>query len=77
MRMARTKSPTTRPKFELFVRYTFAQNSQNVSERNVSAVEHLLRKGKRQLEVYENPAVRDCWVSQEMRDWDTAWRKRH
>ncbi|KAG6831941.1 hypothetical protein H0H92_006542 [Tricholoma furcatifolium] len=74
LRMVRTKPDNTRPKFLLFVRYTFHTNASSVSSRNVSAVEHLLRKGTRQLEMYENPTVKDCWVSNEMLEWEKAWK---
>lgn len=67
--MALAKPPPTRPKFLLFVRYTFRTNASSVSPRDVSAIEHLLRKGKRQIEMYEDPQVRDCWVSEEMQGW--------
>ena len=32
--------------------------------------------GKKQLEVYEDPKVRDCWVSKEMQEWDERDRQR-
>ncbi|KAF8271990.1 hypothetical protein EI94DRAFT_1567317 [Lactarius quietus] len=69
LRMVRTKPPSTRDKFRLFIRYSFKTQAVAVSPRSVSTVEHLVRRGKRQLETYENPSVTDCWVSQEMRDW--------
>lgn len=72
LRMARSKPPPARPKFSLFVRYTFKTQSSSISPREVSAIEHLLRKGKRQIEMYEDPQVRDCWVSQAMRDWEIS-----
>ncbi|ESK95030.1 heat shock [Moniliophthora roreri MCA 2997] len=75
LRMVRSKPPASRLKFSLFVRYTFRTNASNISPRDVSTIEHLLRKGKRQLEMYETPSVKDCWVSEEMRDWDRNWRR--
>ncbi|KAI0345777.1 hypothetical protein BDW22DRAFT_1389674 [Trametopsis cervina] len=75
LRMAYSKPPAARPKFSLFVRYTFKTQSTAISTRDVSAIEHLLRKGKRQIEMYEDPKVRDCWVSQEMRDWEGRQRE--
>ena len=75
--MARSKPPSARPKFNLFVRYTFKTQSSALSPRDVSAIEHLLRKGKRQVEMYEDPKVRDCWVSQDMRDWEIREREGH
>lgn len=64
--MVRTKPPLTQPKFLLVLRYTFHANASAISPRNVSAVEHLLRKGTRQIEMYEDDAVKDVWVSSEM-----------
>ncbi|KAI0781989.1 hypothetical protein C8Q75DRAFT_796005 [Abortiporus biennis] len=75
LRMARTKPPQTQSKFRLFVRYNFKTQASAMSPRDVSAIEHLLRKGKRQVEMYEDPAVRDCWVSQAMQEWDANDRK--
>jgi len=76
LRMVRMKPDTTRPKFDLMVRYSFRTQASSVTPRQVSAIEHLLRKGSRQIEMYEDAAVKDCWVSQEMRDWDSAHRSR-
>jgi len=69
LRMAKRKPEIVRPKFRLFVRYTFHSNASNVSPRNVSSIEHLLRKGARQLEQLEDPAVKDCFLSREMVEW--------
>ena len=70
--MVNTKPPVARPKFRLFVQYTFRTNATNVSPRDVSAIEHLLRRGRRQLGMYEDPSVTDCWVSQDMKTWAKA-----
>jgi succinate dehydrogenase assembly factor 1 len=69
--MVRSKPENTRHKFHLYVQYTFHQNAERISPRNVSAIEHLLRTGRRQVEMYEDPAVKDCWVSADM----IAWKK--
>lgn len=69
LRMVQSKPPPARPKFRLFVRYTFKTQVASVSPRDVAAIEHLIRKGKRQLETYEDPKVRDIWVSNAMREW--------
>ncbi|THU87046.1 hypothetical protein K435DRAFT_356690 [Dendrothele bispora CBS 962.96] len=47
LRMVKTKPASKQHKFSLFVRYTFRTNASSVSPRNVSTIEHLLRKGKR------------------------------
>ncbi len=67
--MIKTKPTEAQPKFRLLVRYTFHSNATKVAPRNISYIEHLLRKGERQLESYEDPAVKDCWVSEEMVAW--------
>ena len=74
--MVNSKPPSTRPKFLLLVRYTFRTNASSISPRDVSAIEHLMRKGTRQLETYENHGVKDCWMSEEMLGWDEM-RKAH
>ncbi|KAG6336052.1 hypothetical protein ID866_3025 [Astraeus odoratus] len=68
--MVRTKPPHTQDKFSLFVRYTFRTQASVVSPRNISAIEHLLRRGRRQIELYENPSIKDCHISRDMRDWE-------
>ncbi|KAG1774813.1 hypothetical protein EV702DRAFT_470278 [Suillus placidus] len=70
LRMVRTKPALTQPKFLLFVRYNFHTQASSVSPRDVAAIEHLLRRGRRQLEMYEQPSVRDCQISQAMSDWE-------
>ncbi|KAI9058361.1 hypothetical protein FKP32DRAFT_1606788 [Trametes sanguinea] len=69
LRMVNTKPPAAQSKFRLFVRYSFKTQATSVSPRNISTIEHLLRRGRRQIEMYEDPSVRDCWVSSEMEDW--------
>lgn len=76
LRMVRTKPPLTQPKFLLVLRYTFHANASAISPRNVSAIEHLLRKGTRQIEMYEDDAVKDVWVSSEMLQWQDRWKTR-
>ena len=67
--MANSKPPVAQPKFRLFVRYTFKTQAASISPRDIAAIEHLLRRGRRQLEMYEDPKVRDCFVSSEMVQW--------
>ncbi|KAH9891649.1 hypothetical protein C8Q73DRAFT_81518 [Cubamyces lactineus] len=69
LRMVNTKPPAAQPKFRLFVRYSFKTQAAAVSPRDVSTIEHLLRRGRRQIEMYEDPKVRDCWVSSDMVQW--------
>ncbi|KAG2155838.1 uncharacterized protein EDB93DRAFT_55177 [Suillus bovinus] len=70
LRMVRTKPALTQAKFLLFVRYNFHTQASSVSPREVAAIEHLLRRGRRQLEMYEQPSVKDCQISQVMSDWE-------
>ena len=72
--MVSTKPSPSQPKFLLFVRYTFRTQASSVSARDVAAIEHLLRKGRRQLEGLEELGVKDCWVSKEMEEWDRQTR---
>jgi succinate dehydrogenase assembly factor 1 len=72
--MVSAKPNLVQPKFRLFVRYTFHLNA-NLSPRNITFIEHLLRKGRRQIESYEDPAVTDCWVSEEMVAWNATWKR--
>ncbi|KAJ7600710.1 hypothetical protein C8J56DRAFT_847282 [Mycena floridula] len=76
LRMAQRKPQSTRAKFDLLVRYTFRQRASSVSARDVSAIEHLMRTGKRKIEMYEDPSVKDCWVSEEMQEWSKSQKRR-
>ena len=66
--MVKTKPKPTQDKFLLYVRYTFRQNALSVSYRDVSAIEHLLRKGARQLDMYEDTGVKDCFTMIEWKE---------
>ncbi|TFK52612.1 hypothetical protein OE88DRAFT_1734582 [Heliocybe sulcata] len=70
LRMVRTKPEAAQPKFRLFVRYAFHTQTHSVTPRNIGAIEHMLRRGRAQLEMYERKEVRDVWVSKEMREWE-------
>ncbi|KAJ3473357.1 hypothetical protein NLG97_g10349 [Lecanicillium saksenae] len=48
----------TRPHFQAFARSEFAKNLA-IDKRDFAAIEFLLRKGKRQLEVYSSPGIKD------------------
>ncbi|CAH1768399.1 11201_t:CDS:2, partial [Entrophospora sp. SA101] len=51
-RAIRKKSTETRPRFQEFVRIQFRQHK--ISSKDHSAIEYLLRRGKRQLEAYQD-----------------------
>ncbi|KAJ7095864.1 hypothetical protein B0H15DRAFT_827401 [Mycena belliarum] len=77
LRIPRTKPAPTRAKWDLMIRYTFRKNAASASPRAVSVIEHLLRTGTRQVSMYEDRSVTDCWVSTEMRQWaDTQQQRR-
>ncbi|KAH9841567.1 uncharacterized protein C8Q71DRAFT_737673 [Rhodofomes roseus] len=69
LRMVHSKPSAVRENFDLFVRYTFRTRASSVSPRDVAAIEHLLRHGRRQVEIYEDSKVRNCFVSREMMEW--------
>ncbi|KAF8305647.1 hypothetical protein DL93DRAFT_2089305 [Clavulina sp. PMI_390] len=69
LRMTRTKPPATRTKFLTYVTYTFHRNAKLVSPREFSTIEYMIRQGTKQLEMYENPALRDCFLNEEMAEW--------
>lgn len=75
LRIARSKPTETQAKFDILIRYTFRTQASSVGPRQISAIEHLLRKGKRQMEIYEAPLVKDCYISQEMKEWNRAFRR--
>ena len=56
LRAARTKPASTRPNFEAFARREFGRNV-GVDKKDFGAIEFLLRKGQKQLEVYEAPGI--------------------
>ena len=58
LRAARNKPVDTRPNFEAFARREFARH-QATDKKDFTAIEFLLRKGQKQLEVYEAPNIRN------------------
>ena len=51
-----------REHFKMYIRDQF-QKSKNLSKKDFAAIEYLLRKGGRQLELYGSPGVRDIKLS--------------
>ena len=74
--MAHSKPPNSRENFDFFVRYTFRTRASSVSPRDVAAIEHLLRHGRRQVEMYEDSKVRNCFINKEMLEWGQQHRRR-
>ncbi|KAK5987575.1 Succinate dehydrogenase assembly factor 1 [Cladobotryum mycophilum] len=58
LRESRKKPQSTRPHFEKFARSEFVKHI-SIDKRDFAAVEFLLRKGRRQLEVYSSPGIKD------------------
>ncbi|KAJ4361510.1 hypothetical protein N0V85_009399 [Neurospora sp. IMI 360204] len=58
LRECRKKPEATRAHFKAFARTEFEKNIK-VDRKDFSAIEFLLRKGSRQLEMYASPGVKD------------------
>ncbi|KAL6869038.1 hypothetical protein ACO1O0_000361 [Amphichorda felina] len=58
LRESRKKPPATRAHFENFARAEFARNLA-IDKRDFAAIEYLLRKGRRQLDAYSSPGIKD------------------
>lgn len=56
--MKLTTLQETRGHFEAFARSEFDKNI-GIDKKNFAAVEFLVRKGRRQLEVYSSPGIKD------------------
>jgi succinate dehydrogenase assembly factor 1 len=66
--MAHSKPPGARENFTILVQYEFRVRGA-VGARDVGTIEYLIRRGKKRLDMLEDPGVKECWVSAEMRDW--------
>ncbi|KAK2005067.1 hypothetical protein LX36DRAFT_649017 [Colletotrichum falcatum] len=58
IREIRKKPENAQPHFQTFARAEFDMYI-TVDKRDFSVVEHLLRKGRRQLEMYSSPSIKD------------------
>ncbi|RFU35182.1 hypothetical protein B7463_g1152, partial [Scytalidium lignicola] len=58
LRESRKKPATTRNHFESFARKEF-EKGLRVDKKDFGTIEYLLRKGKRQLEMYSSPGIKD------------------
>ncbi|PVF99525.1 hypothetical protein CPB86DRAFT_756664 [Serendipita vermifera] len=72
LRLVRTKPEPSQARFRTLIRWTFRrpQVMENVSPRDVSLIEHLVRKGKRSVELWENPGVKDVVITAQMKGWE-------
>ncbi|KAF9730705.1 hypothetical protein PMIN06_006407 [Paraphaeosphaeria minitans] len=61
LRAARAKPVTNRGHFQALARNEFHKH-RAVDKKDFSAIEYLLRRGRRQLEMYEEAGVRDVKV---------------
>ncbi|KAK8165758.1 complex 1 protein-domain-containing protein [Phyllosticta citribraziliensis] len=58
LRAARKKPEDTRRNWKAFAREEFEKNM-SIGKRDFGAIEYMLRKGHRQLEIYEDQGIRD------------------
>ncbi|KAK4216047.1 complex 1 protein-domain-containing protein [Rhypophila decipiens] len=58
LRECRKKPAATQSHFRTFARNEF-EKYKDVRGRDIQTIEHLLRKGRRQLEIYSSPSVKD------------------
>ncbi|KAF1358078.1 hypothetical protein EJ07DRAFT_125452 [Lizonia empirigonia] len=58
LRAVREKPSDTRSHFREFARAEFHKN-QGVGKKDFGTIEYLLRRGRRQLETYQDPGIRD------------------
>ncbi|KAJ4380126.1 hypothetical protein N0V86_004435 [Didymella sp. IMI 355093] len=58
LRAVREKPANTRLHFREFARTEFHKN-QGVGKKDFGTIEYLLRKGRRQLETYQDPGIKD------------------
>ncbi|KAL2126332.1 hypothetical protein VTI74DRAFT_1169 [Chaetomium olivicolor] len=58
LRECRKKPEASRSNFRAFARTEFQKNIK-IDKRDFAAIEFLLRKGRRQLEMYASPGVKD------------------
>ncbi|CAK7245293.1 MAG: hypothetical protein STHCBS139747_006869 [Sporothrix thermara] len=58
LRASRQKPPEARPHFEEYARSEFARH-RGLEKRDFGAIEFLLRKGRRQLDVMASPGIKN------------------
>ncbi|KAJ2785721.1 hypothetical protein H4R18_000412 [Coemansia javaensis] len=59
LRAARAKPEESRPRFRALARREFERGIAAAGRADVGAIEHLLRIGRRRLDQYRQPSVRD------------------
>ncbi|OCK82862.1 hypothetical protein K432DRAFT_380039 [Lepidopterella palustris CBS 459.81] len=58
LRAVREKPVDARPNFRAFARSEFEKNM-SLSKKDFSAIEYILRRGHRQLEIYMDPGIKN------------------
>ncbi|EJU03242.1 hypothetical protein DACRYDRAFT_106406 [Dacryopinax primogenitus] len=81
LRSIRQKPPSAQAAFRKLYRHAFRTRAREYSKRDIAAVEHLLRQGRRWVEVMQGQGVRGVavgleverwWNEEGRRDWWTA-----
>ncbi|KAJ2862767.1 hypothetical protein GGH94_004064 [Coemansia aciculifera] len=62
LRAIEKKPEESKARFQAFARHEFEKNIASLRRTDVKAIEHLLRVGRRRLEQYQSPNVRDITI---------------
>jgi succinate dehydrogenase assembly factor 1 len=62
LRVIRTKPEHSRDRFKLYIRSEFQKQATGISKRDLNAIEYLLRRGKKNLEVFKNENLTDISI---------------
>ncbi|CEQ42084.1 SPOSA6832_03870, partial [Sporobolomyces salmonicolor] len=75
LQMIASKPLETRPAWFAFVSHQFRHREQGggLRRKDHSAIEHLLRRGEKQLEVYSSSGVRNVVVPDDAHEWPLGW----
>ncbi|KIM21700.1 hypothetical protein M408DRAFT_80180 [Serendipita vermifera MAFF 305830] len=76
LRVIRSKPVDSQTRFRTLIRWHFRrpQVQEEISPRNISLIEHLVRKCQRQIEMWENPGVKDVVLNGQMKSWEEGRR---
>ncbi|GAA5820829.1 hypothetical protein JCM11251_001832 [Rhodosporidiobolus azoricus] len=75
LKMVQSKPPESRPAWFAFVQHQFRHPSLGggLKRKDVSAIEHLLRRGEKMLDSYESPTVKSVGVPDEAWQFPQGW----
>ncbi|KAF1982335.1 hypothetical protein K402DRAFT_340512 [Aulographum hederae CBS 113979] len=59
LRACGKKPIETRDNFRRFVRNQFRENAAGIDKKDFAAIEYMIRKGQRQLEIYKDEGIRN------------------